>query len=70
METEMKTIEFAVGTAVRVYFGHQNDIENPLDSNWKKTDMECAALKIETMDEWKLRGGNEVIAKDDIGFKI
>lgn len=27
-------------------------------------------LKIEVLDEYKLKGGNEVIAKEDIGMNI
>lgn len=32
--------------------------------------MECAILKIEVLDQYKLLGGQEVIAKDDIGMNI
>jgi len=32
--------------------------------------MECALLKIETLDNFKLVMGQQVIAKEDIGMKI
>jgi len=69
-DSELKTVEFNVGTAIRVWFGVQNDIPNPLGPAFKKTDMECAILKIEVLDQYKLMGGQEVIAKEDIGMNI
>lgn len=70
IKSSLKKIEFSIGTAARVYFAFQNDIETPVDSKFKKTEMECALLKIETLDEYRLMGGQQVIAKEDVGMKI
>lgn len=63
-------MEFYVGSAVRVYFIYEAGFDSPVDSNFRKSDLELAILKITVIDQYKLEKGEEVVAQEDIGMKI